>query len=199
MRPIAINLNAENERHYVAFKFGDDRFSGLLQQYYQLRKKVFVDELNWDVYFRDDVQIDRYDCEGTHYVLVTEGGNCVGGCRLVSVASRFSRGGTSYSYSLLDAPSTRRDSRPGKIFDRLLRDTGTWDMSKTIAGSNGSDFRVLLDKVRMHLLNEHAERLLFLARPAVKNLCESWGFSSLGSGQDVTIDGTTYTAAVFRI
>ncbi|MFD1341166.1 acyl-homoserine-lactone synthase [Litorisediminicola beolgyonensis] len=46
-----------------------DRYTGLLDQMYQLRARVFADRLGWDVTVRDGKEIDQFDALDPAYVL----------------------------------------------------------------------------------------------------------------------------------
>lgn len=53
---------------YVTFDFlGQHRHGSAYLQYLRLRKRFFVDQLNWDIPHNDEVEIDQYDNPCAYY------------------------------------------------------------------------------------------------------------------------------------
>lgn len=48
--------------------------SWLLESMFKARKRMFVDELKWDLAYDDKGELDQFDTDSTEYILVTENG-----------------------------------------------------------------------------------------------------------------------------
>ena len=53
------------------------RHGAAFWEFLALRKKVFVDELGWDIPHNDEVEMDQYDTPVAHYSLVMKDGQVV--------------------------------------------------------------------------------------------------------------------------
>jgi len=71
----------------------------LLVKYLMARKKVFIDQLHWDLPQADDMEFDQYDTPQCRWIIVHEFGRVLGGVRLLPTTAAC---GT-YSYMLRDA------------------------------------------------------------------------------------------------
>lgn len=69
-----------------AHEFNENQ--GILQSVYQLRKKVFIDELQWDIPAQGDKEIDCYDNEYASYIVwhKPETNEIYGALRIISTA-----------------------------------------------------------------------------------------------------------------
>ncbi|WP_232825055.1 acyl-homoserine-lactone synthase [Primorskyibacter marinus] len=80
----------------------------------KLRKRFFVDTLNWDIPHNDDVEMDQYDNPTAAYSAVLMNGRLVGGARVM----RFSDKWGSHGCMLQDAVDGRIDGIPANILPR---------------------------------------------------------------------------------
>ena len=75
--------------HNITFDFSDlHRHGSAFYDFLKLRKKVFVDQLGWDVPHDAQVEMDQYDTPVAHYSLVIdEDGEVVGGARAMATTA----------------------------------------------------------------------------------------------------------------
>lgn len=67
-----IHLNAETSKYH----------HNLINQFYKIRKEIFVDRLNWDLPTQGDKEIDQYDHDHCSYLLSIAEKTVNGGIRL---------------------------------------------------------------------------------------------------------------------
>lgn len=84
-----------------------------LDGFFTLRKRLFIDKWHWDLKTINGREIDQYDHEGAHYVLVLEDDKVIAGARLLPTDIR--KGG--WSYMLRDACHGRLDQIPRSLID----------------------------------------------------------------------------------
>lgn len=183
MNTIAQNLhNPQDDLFYVSFKFGDARYTGFLEQYFQLRKQVFVDDLEWDLRLHNGLEIDQYDREGAEYVLAIRDNKCVGGCRMASTDTEFQVDGNSYSYMLRDAKLGRLDGFPTSATYYIPVSSKVWELTRVISGKRPAELRNLLRQARLRLLTKGVKECLFITRPVVTKVSRAWGFDMSVTG-----------------
>jgi len=81
---------------------------------FQMRKKIFKDQLGWDVECDGDEEYDEYDHDGTVYVLQVQNNEVLGAWRMLP---------TTGSYMLADIWPDYADGY-------LPRDRGAWELSR---------------------------------------------------------------------
>ena len=76
--------------HFVTFDFTNfHKFGSTFYDYLALRKRYFVDELNWDISHDDMVEMDQYDNPLAHYSVVIQDGKVVGGARMALTSAKW--------------------------------------------------------------------------------------------------------------
>jgi N-acyl-L-homoserine lactone synthetase len=105
--------------HVITFDFlGQHRHGTAFAQFLALRKRFFVDQLGWDVPHDEAVEMDQYDNPCAHYALAVEGGQVVGGARIMPTSARWGR----HTYMLGDARRGEidipRDALPDEVVSR---------------------------------------------------------------------------------
>lgn len=53
-----------------------------LEEFYKVRKEIFIDRLQWDLPHADGKEIDQFDHDKCSYLISCEGENVIGGARL---------------------------------------------------------------------------------------------------------------------
>ncbi len=182
MNTIALDLRNSPEVVYVAFKFGDPRYADILEQYYRLRKEIFIDDLEWDLPHYNGLEIDQYDQETAEYVVALKDGECVGGCRMHPTTSRFKREGQTYTYMLRDAVDGKLKDFPTNVTFYSPVEPKIWELTRVISNKDPMGFRDLMWQVRMNLITRGVTDTLFITRPAIKKICSIWGY-------DITVTG----------
>ena len=176
MNTVAFDLHTANEVRYVCFKFGDPRYADLFEQYCRLRKRIFIDELEWDMPDQDGLEIDQYDQETAEYVIAMKNGECVGGCRMHPTTSRFRKEGQTYTYMLRDAVDGKLKDFPRNVTFYSPVEPKIWELTRVISDKNPVGFRDLMWQVRMNLITRGVTDTLFITRPAIKKICTMWGY-----------------------
>jgi len=176
MSTLAFDLHTASEVQYVAFKFGDPRYANLLEQYYRLRKQIFIDELEWDLPHQNGLEIDQYDQDTAEYVIAMKDGECVGGCRMHPTTSRFRKEGQTYTYMLRDAVDGKLEGFPRNVTFYSPIEPKIWELTRVISDKNPAGFRDLMWQVRMNLITRGVTDTLFITRPAIKKICSMWGY-----------------------
>jgi len=84
--------------HFVTFDFTNfHKLGSTFYDYSALRKRYFVDELNWDIFHDDVVEMDQFDNPLTHYSVVIHNCKVVGGARMAPTSTKW--GGVTYMFN----------------------------------------------------------------------------------------------------
>ena len=186
MSTLAFDLHTSNDVHYVAFKYGDPRYQDLFEQYCRLRKRIFIDELEWNLPHSDGLEIDQYDQNTAEYVVATKNGECVGGCRMHPTTARFTHDGQIYTYMLRDAVAGRLKGFPRNVTFYSPVEPKIWELTRVISDKNPVGFRDLMWQVRMNLITRGVTDTLFITRPAIKKICALWGYDISVTGPELS-------------
>lgn len=123
--------------------------TSLVAQFLNLRKKVFIDALGWDVPQASDYEFDQYDTPHSRIVLVTLGKRIVAGMRLIPSTARVGI----YSYMLRDAQDGKLPGLPDTVLSQKAPVSETvWEGSRVFILPDIP--RKLRYKVREMLLHE---------------------------------------------
>jgi len=192
----ALDLFTSNETVYVSFKFGDARYAEMLDEFYQLRKRIFVDQLEWELSHPNGRERDQYDREDAEYVLALRDGVCVGGLRMASTTTSFNVEGKPYSYMLRDAVKGRLGSFPTNATSYAPTDSTVWELTRVISGKSPVELRNLLWQARMRLITKGVKECVFITRPVVTKVSKAWGYNMSVTGP--VLDFGTMKAGAVR-
>ncbi|MEO8241721.1 MAG: acyl-homoserine-lactone synthase [bacterium] len=113
----------------IRFDFSDfHRYGRAFYEFLQLRKKVFVDALNWDVPHNDSVEMDQYDTPLAHYSLVLRDGVVVGGARTMATSSVWGE----HTYMLGDAYSGKLPYIPRHVLSVDIASPAVWECTRLV-------------------------------------------------------------------
>jgi len=113
----------------IRFDFSDFHQHGrAFYEFLQLRKKVFVDELKWDVPHNANVEMDQYDTPVAHYSLVQRDGVVVGGARTMATSSIWGE----HSYMLRDAWSGKLPHIPRHVMSVEIASPEVWECTRLV-------------------------------------------------------------------
>lgn len=92
------------------------RYENLLHQMHVQRRKVFVDQISWDLNVEDGLEIDSFDTEDTYYLLAADGNEDVlrGSVRLNPTIK----------------PHLMSELFSGLCGEEVPRDHNTWEISR---------------------------------------------------------------------
>ncbi len=114
--------------HCVTFDFlGQHRHGTAFHQYLTIRKRFFVDVLDWDVPHNDEVEMDQYDNPCAQYALVLRDNTVVAGARVMPTTSVWGR----HSYMLRDA--LRGDlAIPPSVVTEEIATEAVWEITRLV-------------------------------------------------------------------
>lgn len=105
---------------------------GAFFDYLSLRKKFFVDTLEWDIPHNDRYEMDQYDNPLAHYSLVLRNGRVVGGARTMPTTSHWG----SHTYMLRDALEGKLEDIPAKVMPTRIESNGVWECTRLVVSDD---------------------------------------------------------------
>ena len=113
----------------IRFDFSDFHQHGrAFYEFLQLRKKVFVDELKWEVPHNASVEMDQYDTPLAYYSLVRRDGVVVGGARTMATTSVWG----DHTYMLRDAWSGKLPHIPRHVMSVEIASPEVWECTRLV-------------------------------------------------------------------
>lgn len=155
-----------------------------MRQFLALRRDIFVEEKRWPLTVHDGLEWEQYDYFPlAHYALAVDGGEVVGGARLLRCDARIGTGRFSYSYMIKDA-CQGKISLPQDLCTVPPPDDGeTWELTRLVTTmGNRLVARAVLEAANSFLVREGARRCLFLGPPSFMRMARSMGFSPKAMG-----------------
>lgn len=120
--------------HCLTFDFiGQNRHGTAFRQYLQIRKRLFVDVLGWNVPHNDDVEMDQYDNPCAQYVVVLRESTVVAGARMMSTAASWGE----HSYMLRDA-FLGRIGIPRTAIPEEIATNDVWEITRLVVSDDVS-------------------------------------------------------------
>ena len=117
----------------ICFDFSDFHQHGrAFYEFLALRKRVFVDELKWDVPHNDTVEMDQYDTPVAHYSLVLRDGKVIGGARAMATTASWGE----HTYMLRDAHSGKLRHIPPHIMSVDIASPKVWECTRLVISSD---------------------------------------------------------------
>ena len=117
----------------IRFDFSDfHRHGRAFYEFLELRKRVFVDELKWDVPHNDAVEMDQYDTPVAHYSLVLRNGVVIGGARAMATTATWGQ----HTYMLRDAYSGKLPHIPRHIMSVDIATPKVWECTRLVISSD---------------------------------------------------------------
>lgn len=179
MENITFNL-LEQYRHGTAF-----------QQFLALRKKIFVDELGWDIPHDDAFEMDQYDNPRAYYSLVLRDGEVLGGARGMATDATWG----SHTYMLRDAFEGRLINIPPHVMPREVTSPKVWECTRlvlsdklTTHAERGQCLSMILDGL-LSVLDEHdATELMSLSPLSMVRALRQLGYPVERVGEPYTND-----------
>ncbi len=182
----------------IRFDFSDfHRHGRAFYEFLELRKKVFVDELKWDVPHNDVVEMDQYDTPVAHYSLVMRDGVVIGGARAMATTAAW---GT-HTYMLRDAYLGKLPHIPPPIMSVDIATPKVWECTRLVISGDIQTHAErteclelivdgLVDLVRLH----GAEELICLSSLHLMRALRQIGYdvSRLGETYRNEEDGRQY-------
>lgn len=115
--------------HNIRFDFTAlHRHGTAFWEFLALRKKVFVDDLGWDIPHDDAYEMDQYDTPVAHYSLVLNDGRVVGGARAMPTTAIWG----SHTYMLRDAFSGKLTHIPPEVMSVEIASPKVWECTRLV-------------------------------------------------------------------
>ncbi|SFC87174.1 N-acyl-L-homoserine lactone synthetase [Tropicimonas isoalkanivorans] len=157
-------------------------------EFLRLRKRLFVDTLNWDIPHNDIVEMDEYDNPAAFYSLVLDGERLVGGARTMPVNAVW---GTKTSM-FQDAMLGKIEGIPSDLVTGSFDPEISWECTRLIIDDSvtGADARktclnLIVDGLAQMASDQGAKVLVSLSPPPLQRALR-------GLGHDVSQIGRTY-------
>lgn len=175
--------------HGITFDFCDlHRHGSAFVDFLALRKKVFVDNLGWDVPHNDRMEMDQYDTPLAHYAVVMKDGQVVGGARAMATTAIWGQ----HTYMLRDAYSGKLPHIPPHIMSVDIATPLVWECTRlvisddlTTAVERTECLTLIVDGLVEVARRHGAEEMICLSSMALMRALRQIGY-------DVTKLGETY-------
>lgn len=156
----------------------------LVGQFLEMRRQVFVGDMNWDLPVHGSYEFEQYDqFWQTYYVLAMDDNRLVGGARLLRCDTTFGSGVYKYSYMIRDAYLGLIDLPKALCSVDPPTDSNSWELTRFVADPEYPEAgREILDGVNDYLVTKKASRCLFLGSPVFMRMARIYGYqpSALG-------------------
>ncbi len=182
----------------IRFDFSDfHRHGTAFYDYLGLRKRVFVDDLRWDVPHNDRVEMDQYDTPVAHYSLVLRDGVVVGGARAMATTASWG----SHTYMLRDAYSGKLPHIPPHVMSVEIASPKVWECTRLVianeldtAAERAECLRLIVDGLVDLTRGHGAEELICLSSLHLMRVLRQLGYdvSRLGETYRNDEDGRQY-------
>lgn len=167
----------------------------LVRAFLQLRKAVFIDQMDWPLYQYDAIEFEQYDTFNAVYLIAHDGAQVLGGARLIRTDHETGTGKIKYSYMIRDAYYGLLPGMPTEIcFEKPPADPKIWELTR-LATLPGADVaRDLLHATNRFLIQEQAEQCLFLGPPAFLRMAKGMGYAPVRLGPTVKNEDGSFLA-----
>ena len=182
----------------IRFDFSDfHRHGRAFYGFLELRKKVFVDELKWDVPHNEAVEMDQYDTPVAHYSLVLRDGVVIGGARAMATTASWGN----HTYMLRDAYSGKLPHIPPHIMSVDIATPKVWECTRLVISSDLTSqseraecLRLIVDGLVDLVRQRGAEELICLSSLHLMRVLRQIGYdvSRLGDTYRNDEDGRQY-------
>lgn len=189
--------------HNVQFDFsGLHKHGTAFWDFLRLRKRVFVDELGWDIPHNDEVEMDQYDTPVAHYSLVLSRGKVVGGARAMATTAIWG----DHTYMLRDAYSGKLPHIPPHVMSVEIASPKVWECTRLVISDELTTqrdrtecLRLIVDGLVDIAQAKGASELICLSSLALMRALRQIGYdvSRLGESYRNAEDGRQY--AVLRM
>lgn len=112
----------------IAFDFLDQhRYGTAFREYLQIRKRLFVDRLHWNIPHNQEVEMDQYDNPCAHYALVIRNSTVVAGARVMPTTASWGQ----HSYMLRDALRGQINIPSSVVSEEITTDE-VWECTRLV-------------------------------------------------------------------
>lgn len=156
---------------------------GFIPDFLSLRKRVFVDDMGWDIPHGAEFEAEQYDRADSVYVIAHDArfGGVMGGARLLNTARSKETG--KFSYMIRDAYLGMLPGIPSMICTNSPPiDEGIWEMTRLVSFGSTQIGAKILQTSDQFLSTQRADKCLFLGSPAFMRMARSMGYTTHALG-----------------
>ncbi|TCM75073.1 acyl-homoserine-lactone synthase [Rhodovulum steppense] len=182
----------------LTFTFADlHRHGTAFYDFLALRKRVFVDQLGWDVPHDGRVEMDQYDTPQAHYSVVMRDGHVVGGARAMPTTSTWGP----HTYMLRDAFQGKLPHIPPRIMPEDIASPGVWECTRLViddslvtAAHRAECLRLIVDGLVCIARERGATQMICLSSLALMRALRQLGYDvrQMGESYRNAEDGRHY-------
>ena len=194
LKRVEYQNEVERTEQFHVFTMADAYRSPLMRQFFQLRKKVFIDQMGWDLPVCDLGEVDQYDREGAFYLVSEFDGHVTGGLRLTPTTTEFeTEDGVTQSYMIRDAQAGRLANMPTDLIScEAPIDPKIWEVTRVITSKEPLQLKKMFAHMSDFLRTQGATHFLFHTRPAAGRLGKIWHYKVEKMGPVVPIGGVAF-------
>ncbi len=162
-------MSEKTRVHIIDYSSQDPGNFFMVNDFLELRKKVFVDKLGWTIDTYQDLEFDQYDTFKSKYVIATIDGDVVGGARLLCTNDETpsSFGGKHYTYMIKDAHDGLLQGLPyGLCYEEPPVQSDIWEITRLCSTSSDVNTQFIMDECINALRAVCATKALFICSPA---------------------------------
>ena len=156
----------------------------LVRDFLILRKKVFIDEMHWDLHASpESMEYEQYDRFDAVYVVAHRGNEVIGGARLLRTDRAIGTGSIRYSYMIRDAYLGHLPGLPHDICADNPPVTKTaWELTR-LAVRSARAGAAILNTANDFLKTQAADTCLFLGPPSFMRMARGMGYAARPMGK----------------
>ncbi|MBL4929517.1 acyl-homoserine-lactone synthase [Fuscibacter oryzae] len=160
----------------------------LVRAFLVLRRRVFIDQMDWSLRSHEDIEFEQYDTLGhATYVIAHEGDRVVAGARLLRCDVSIGSGTVSYSYMIRDAVRGIIDLPQDLCWDEPPTDAESWELTRLVSDSASPvAARRVLDAANDYIRDRGGKQCLFLGGPGFMRMARSYGYAPRALGNVVS-------------
>ncbi|MDO8986345.1 acyl-homoserine-lactone synthase [Cypionkella sp.] len=160
----------------------------LVRAFMVLRRRVFIDKMDWSLQGHEDIEFEQYDALGhATYVIAHEGDQVVAGARLLRCDSSIGSGVMRYSYMIRDAVRGIIDLPQDLCWDEPPTDARSWELTRLVSmDATPITARRVLDAANDHIRKLGGQQCLFLGGPGFLRMARSYGYKPRPLGKIVS-------------
>lgn len=167
----------------------------LVANFLKLRKKVFMDRMEWPLNQYEGLEYEQYDTFDTTYVIAHRNGEVIGGARLKRTDKVHGNGQVVYSYMIRDAHLGLLPGMPHDLCcDSPPVDPKSWELTRFTALPIKGLAERILEVANSYLFAVGAKKCLFLGPPAFLRMASKLGWTPVRLGDVVENDDGKFLA-----
>ena len=148
----------------------------LVHDFLVLRRKVFIEEMRWELNSAEGMEYEQYDSLDAVYLIAHREGEVLGGARLLRTDRELGTGRLRYSYMIRDAYHGHLPGLPSDLCEtEPPRRKTAWELTR-LAVRNARLGPALLQAANEFLKSVEADTCLFLGFPAFLRMAKRMGY-----------------------